>query len=326
MHDRFLLLFAMLAPAALLVWSEGKPMPEAKGGAAAALLGHELILAGGTTWREGRKLWLADVDIYDIGRADWRKGPRLPSPLAYAPALATATGIEIYGGSDGSRTLRECLRFDAASGAWRPIGRLPEARVLGRAERFSDSVYYIGGASDVNDLSHTFDTVLRRRSQTGDWERVAAMPDGGRAMLATTSLNGRMYLFGGCYVNSSGKLVNVADARVFEPATGAWKRLHDLPRATRGQSAVAADDHRIFLFGGYTASEEEAKSHGPEFGFSADVLIYETTTDRYTQLEPMPLAVIGMDFFRTENLFLGAGGEHRSRARTARLLTARFSD
>ncbi len=316
-----ILLIAMGAPATL-VWEELPPMPRAQGGAASALAGEQLIAAGGATWDGDQKLWLRDVQIFDLRARQWRMGPALPEPLAYGPALAVAGGMEIYGGSTGARSSRAILRLDAAAAAWTAVGTTPQDTVLGRAARVGEDVFLFGGCADAADLTTCTAQVSRRRD--GRWEKVSAFPAGAVALGASAVAGGKIYWFGGCSMPAGGVLANRAEAWEFDPRTFAWKRLRDLPKANRGLAAAAADDRLIYLFAGYHASVDEARGKGPEFGFSRDVWIYDVAAHQYRPASPSPLAVAGSDFFLHGDTFYAAGGEHRMRGRTARAVSARM--
>src|SRR5690242_7690070 len=131
-----LVLVALLALAAAprLSWREGRRMPLAKSGAAAALLAGRLLLAGGTYWQAGQKHWTPQVDAYDISSEEWRSGPPLPFPLSYGAYVRSERGLEVLGGWDGVRLRKECLTLDADLSKWIPSGALPEGCVYGRAE------------------------------------------------------------------------------------------------------------------------------------------------------------------------------------------------
>src|SRR6478609_10411613 len=103
-------------------WSELQPMLRSEAGGAAAYLGDELVIAGGTTWHNDVKTWLADVQIYQPGSDRWVLGPKLPVSLAYGAFIATDAGLEIFGGSDGNRTHRTSWRLDAAKKGWQQTG------------------------------------------------------------------------------------------------------------------------------------------------------------------------------------------------------------
>ncbi len=125
---------------------------------------------------------------------------------------------------------------------------------------------------------------------------------------------------------SPGKLVNRDDACSFDPRTSQWRRLRPLPHANRGLTAAAVRDHYVLLFGGYTASAQEAAGKPADFGFSSTLLAYDIERDDYTELARMPMAVSEMPMIPAGAVIFGIGGEHHMRGRTPRLLAARLHE
>ena len=187
------------------------------------------------------------------------------------------------------------------------------------------SVFILGGCPDVADLAACSDSVWRR-DDGGPWRRVSSLPGGPLALTAIAVVRGRIYVFGGCSMPPGGALVNRSAAYSFDPQTNAWATLRALPNANRGASAVAIDDRSILIFGGYTASPQEAAGKTATFGFSADVLLYEIAADSYKPATPMPLPVLGVEFVMNSRTLYGAGGEDRMRGRSARLMEGRIGE
>ncbi len=128
------------------------------------------------------------------------------------------------------------------------------------------------------------------------------------ALSAIAALGGQIYVFGGCSMPSSGQVLNHAEAYRYDPRKNIWTPLHSLPAATRGLSAVAADDRHIYLLGGYGTT------------FSAEVLVYDTQSDTYQHSIPLPVPLMATAFVRDGRTLYGAGGEDRQKSRSARLL------
>ncbi len=65
-----------IAPA--LRWKLGRDLPLPKGGYGSGFLDGKLILAGGTHWKDGQKLWLDETVAYDP------QGRSMGIPAAFA--------------------------------------------------------------------------------------------------------------------------------------------------------------------------------------------------------------------------------------------------
>lgn len=308
---RICLLFATVMTTANveLQWSTKTPMPQAQAGGAAALFGNTMIMAGGTAWDSGVKHWLKDVQLYDIAADRWRSGPALPEPLAYGAFEQSEGTLEIFGGTGGESVARSIWKIDASLTRWIRAGETPTDVLLGRAARVGRKVFLFGGCADVADLTRCSSAVWMREDES-PWREVAKLPAGPVALSASAVLKGRIFLFGGCSMASPGQLVNRAEAWSFDPATFAFRRLHDLPSANRGLSAVAAAG-RVWLFGGYVNA-----------GFTADSWSYDLAADAYTSQPPMPVAMSSIEFVARGKTLVGAGGEDRMRGRSARTFSA----
>jgi N-acetylneuraminic acid mutarotase len=229
--------------------------------------------------------------------------------------------MEVLGGSDGEKTHRECWRLEAGATQWKPSGTAPVDTVFGRAAVSGGKTYLFGGCADVVDLMGCGDGVHVREAD-GQWRRVSTLPQGPIAMPAAASVQGKTYFFGGCSMQQAGALKNRDDAYSYDPATNQWKRLRALPHANRGMTAAAANDRFILLYGGYTASVEEAAGKGPEYGFTAAVLAYDIQEDRYRDAGTAPLAAAGVELLYQTGRLYAVGGEQRMKGRSARLMTA----
>jgi N-acetylneuraminic acid mutarotase len=315
---------AFAAASGAISWRDRRAMPEGVAGGAIAAFHGEILYAGGTTWRDGVKHWLAETRRYNIAADSWEAGPALPEALAYgAHCSHPGDAFEILGGMNEKGVSRKCWRLERGSSEWRSSGELPVDSVLASSQMVTGSVYLFGGCPDVADLSHCGAAVWRR-DRKGIWAEVSKIPEAPVALSATAVVRDRIYLFGGCTPMGPGTLRNLNGANEFNTASGHWRKLRPLPSAARAMSAVTLDDHRILLAGGYTASQDDAKAHGPDFGFSAAAWIYHIDSDQFESVAPLPFPVAGMELLASDGKVFGAGGEHRMRGRTPRLLEASF--
>ncbi|MEJ7609092.1 MAG: hypothetical protein WKF37_23175 [Bryobacteraceae bacterium] len=116
----------------------------AEAGGAAGWLNGELVIAGGTAWRDEQKIWLTHTQLYSPKTKAWRRGPALPHAMAYGPSVYTSSGLEIFGGTDGLKVYRESWRLDAKKLAWAKIGEVPADVLLGKAIAVAGDIYLIG--------------------------------------------------------------------------------------------------------------------------------------------------------------------------------------
>jgi len=312
----FLLVAACTAQAQAPVsieWSLGPEMPAATAGGATGMLGDDLIVAGGTFWHTpDAKRYVPWTQICDTRVGAWRMGPDLPAERAYAFSAVIGERMYVMGGAgqDGQAVADGWVLQRGAGGEyeWRPGPALPVAANWMAGGVIGSVLYCTGGAPA--DLSTAYNAVyaLDTADPRAAWRELPAMPGPPTTILAATTCDGDLYVFGGYRVDRDpGE--NVDDAWCFDVSEERWERIRDLPFAGRALSALALDDRRILIFGPYVQSAREAAIHGQEHGHSAAVLLYDTAEDRYYHLEPMPHSVVQIFFALRDRTLFGAGGE-----------------
>jgi hypothetical protein len=296
--------------APVISWTEGRPMPQGRASFAGGLVGGALVVAGGTYWRDGVKLWSDVVDLYDPAAGAWRPGPALPHPLAYAAvASAAGSGLEVFGGHDGKDVALDTWVLPDPAGAWRRSGALPSSRLHGRAETLGGRTYLLGGARSVADFRAAHGDLLVRGAGSAEWTVEVELPGGPRLLMASAVARQTLYMFGGLRSNAAGVLENLPDAHRYDPSAKRWTRLADLPYGARGLTATVVSDRWIYLFGGNTASTEEENRRAPDHGYLRRVLVYDIEADRYTEATPLPRPAMLLDFVLSRGVLYGAGGE-----------------
>ena len=302
----------------VLQWKQGKQLILAKGGYSSGILHGKLLLAGGTHWKDNQKLWTDEVVAYDPVRDHWESFPPLPKPLAYGASAADEDVFYFLGGAGPEKPERAGCRLkrQGSTYRWEEFTQLPADRCYSRAVVLGEQLFLVGGSESVSDLSKASTTLLSLSlKKPAPWKTMRPMPADGRAVFAATSCDNKLYVFGGCLVDRK-TLRNLASAYRYEPETDQWTRLRDLPAPTRACGASAADNRFIFLFGGYSAPNDQssAAEHGQ---FEKRVFRYDTKLDTYDEMPSLPYANADMSFHFLKNAFYGAGGEPQQKARAA---------
>ena len=91
------------SPALAAEWEPMPPLPEANGGFIGGALGEDLVIAGGTNWRDGTKHWLDGIFVFETSRKAWREAGRLTVPCAYAASGTSDGRLYFTGGSGGEK-------------------------------------------------------------------------------------------------------------------------------------------------------------------------------------------------------------------------------
>lgn len=296
----------------MLSWHERHVMPEGTSGGGAAFLSGELVMAGGTVWRDGVKHWLTSTYVYDRREDAWTLGPALPEPLAYGASVRTERSLEVLGGGNESGVSHKCWRLDAGASKWVECGDLPAGSLLGTGASVDGQAYLFGGCDDM-DLNHCSSAVLKRDAK-GSWNKVSEIPGGAIAMFASAVLHDQVYLFGGCEKTASGAH-NSDRAFRYDAKKNEWKTLKPVPAAARGMNAVPLDGRHVLLIGGYTNSTA---------GFTDAEYVYDTVEDRYEPAVAFPVPIMGMAVLQHGGSIWALGGEDKARHRSARMFEAKL--
>lgn len=296
-------------------------MPVAVAGHAAAPVQAQILVAGGTTWENGEKLWLRQVWTYDAKADRWEERGMLPRPTAYAVGIAGDNLLYLVGGSDGQRALRECygLRIERGHLRFETLPSLPEGRVYAAGARIGRWLYVVGGTRHPDRLEEATSTLLALNLERieGGWQTLAPLPGPARFNCAAASCGGALYVFGGAYLARPGTVENLSDAWCFDPKAKRWEHLPKAPFAARGWTAIAGDAHTLLLFGGYTASAKESEGKPDHFGFTDRILRYHTVQRTYDEVGRLPCPTIGAVPALLEGTLFLFGGEPAKRQRGA---------
>jgi N-acetylneuraminic acid mutarotase len=288
-------------------WKEKQPLPEATAGAASAVVGHDLVVAGGTQWNGDSKRWLDCVNLYSFENGQWRNGPKLPKAFAYGCFAVTQAGLEIIGGCDSAGPYRDSWALQSVDSEWRRSEDAPQSFVFGAAENWSRHLHVFGGCASDRDPANAHGEVWIRNTNRV-WHQISVLPRRNVLLSAHACAGDKVYLFGGYSVSPGGGVLNHDEAFSFDCNTHEWVSLRKLPLAARGSSAVALDNRWIVILGGYST------------GFLKTVLFYDIARDRYEEGTPLPIGLLDTHFVLYKDEIYGAGGEDRARGRTSKCL------
>ena len=285
-------------------WRPIAPLPVPNGGFAAGAVNGKVIIAGGTTWKDGVKVWLDEVWAYDAAVNRWDPKGRLPRPLAYGVCAESRDALLIAGGFDGTSGRTEVLRIRENHEVGTLTNRLlyPACLAVGGILEGQPSrgLFIFGGSPDPAKL----DAVLLTGQRVGLGKDGAEIDTPHFFIAASAVCGGALHVFGGARAASPTTVTNLAAAWVCR--SGEWKPLAPLPVALRGVTALRLDDTHLYLAGGYGGDPE---------GFRSDAWIYDTVRNTYTPAKPLPIAaMVGLVSDGTHVYCLG--GEDAMKHRT----------
>jgi hypothetical protein len=268
-------------------WEPIAPLPVPNGGFAAGAVQGQIVIAGGTTWKDDVKVWLDDVWIYDAATNQWKPLGKLPHPLAYGVAAEVEEGLLIAGGFDGKQARDEVLKIDAD----RKIAITPHELSQGTSlavggllgSGIHKSLFVFGGSPDPAKL----DGVLPFGQQVLlDAGKTEQLPEDKSVHLfiSTGAVSGNLfYAFTSARATSATTVENLSEARVFRAETKVWTPIRPYPMPWRGVTALRLDDTQIYLAGGYGGDPES---------FRSAAFVYDTKKNTYRLGKSLPIAAM----------------------------------
>ncbi|MBL9210352.1 MAG: hypothetical protein JNL92_07775 [Opitutaceae bacterium] len=297
-------------------WERLAPLPVPNGGFIGAASGGRIIAAGGVTWKGDTKIWLDGIWSYDPGRNAWSETGKLPAPLAYSVSGSDGTTTWFAGGSSGVTTGRSLWRIDPGQ-APRVIAAIEPALVYAAGALIGTTLYAAGGSDDQAAIERITSAFFGIDIRNGKATRLPDYPESSLTTGTAAAVGGKLYVFGGARWDAAAKaVVNHASAHAFSPDTNRWERLPPLPHPGRGFKAVALDERRILLAGGYRNDEVE---------FVRDAYVFDTQTRTFTPTVALPYAAM-VTLIQSGEWLYCLGGEDRKRHRTDAVYRIRWQE
>jgi N-acetylneuraminic acid mutarotase len=171
------------------MWSKAAPLPEPRGGHAAAVLAGKIHVIGGGNSRST----LADHSEFDPASNSWVE--RTPLPRSEGSPAAVVFNGKLYaiGGRSGGSDFGNVYIYDPATDRW---GEGPpiEPRGTAGAAAYCGKIYVFGGESQAKNT--VLSDVLRLDSTSAVWQTAQPMPTA-RNYARAALLGGSVYLIGG---------------------------------------------------------------------------------------------------------------------------------
>jgi len=219
---------------------------------------------GGTTWRDGKKIYLSDAWATRKGDARWQAQSPLPEGLANFSCGIFGDKIYIVGGSNGAKTLSSMLMLDisAKKTVWQKLDcDLPVKSYYSSSIVMDGKLYVFGGLSEDSVWSSATNLLFEidLKSEKKTWKALTPLPGQPRALSGICESGGSLYIFGGaCSSGILNRAVdNLCDVWKYEPDTNKWTRLPDMPYPCRCGLAMPYKDKIIFMPGCITLADGE---------------------------------------------------------------------
>ena len=242
-------------------WRFLQDAPTARLMAAWTVLDGKIWIVGGMS--HGTTLDL--MQSYDPLTGTWQSGPSLPIPLHHATAATYRGEVVVVGGASDNLAQASNKVFALRGGSWVELPSLGHARAAAAAAVVGDKLVVVGGQNEKQLVAQT--EVFDGES----WTQADDLPTP-REHLAAVSDGTYVYTVGGRFLSSD---KNSAAFERFDPASGEWVKLVDMP-TPRGSFGAAYIEGRVVAVGG----EEPTQ-------VLATVEMYDIADEKWTVLTPM---------------------------------------
>ncbi|MFQ6041883.1 MAG: kelch repeat-containing protein [Candidatus Poribacteria bacterium] len=293
MFMAFVMMLAGLSCISALAWGQDtgfwttlSPMPTAREGVAAAVVGGEVYAIGGYEYDNlgTFRTILATVEKYKPTADNWQSIKPMPSARAYLAAATVNDKIYAIGGWyaewDGSEWVNKQVLstvevYDPVTKSWNVAADMQTPRSGFAVAVANNKIYAIGGWNPGNRVLSTIEVY---DPATDTWSAVAPMPTA-RAYLTAAAVNNRIYAIGGYVINpATGLEESSSIVEMYDPVSNTWSTVVSMPTA-RDRLAAAAVNDRIYAIGGWNIGSQQSLDINEE---------YNPFTGSWRVVAPMP--------------------------------------
>jgi N-acetylneuraminic acid mutarotase len=277
-----------LAPRKLQPASEWRSLPDAPTPRlmmAWTVLDDKIWIAGGMS--HGTTLQI--VQSYDPLTGAWQAQPPLPVPLHHATATTYRGEVVVIGGASDELANASNKVYALRGGSWVELPSLTHARAAAAAAVVGDKLVVAGGQNEKQLVPQT--EVFDGQS----WKDAADLPTP-REHLAAVSDGFYVYTVGGRFLSAD---KNSAAFERFDPQSGEWTKLVDMP-TPRGSYGATFIDGRIVALGG----EEPTR-------VLSTAEMYDIAEGKWISLPPIPTARHGEVVVTVGDTVYCIGGANR---------------
>jgi N-acetylneuraminic acid mutarotase len=224
-------------------------MSVARAGHTATLLadGRVLVAGGGTK----------SAELYDPSKGAWSTTGSMSVARTGATATLLSDGMVLVAGGccNGGLGLASAELYDPGTGKWSSTGGLKVPRVGHTATLLADGeVLVTGGACEFGCSNASFFSNLASAElynpATGKWSLTGSMHVGREFHTATLLSAGMVLVAGGFSGCDDSFCSSVAEAELYDAATGTWSTTRSMHVAREQQLASLLPDGRVLVAGG----------------------------------------------------------------------------
>ena len=166
---------------------------------------------------------------------------------------------------------------------WTEKMDMPTARFYPTSFVFNNKIYVVGGETNLVPL----DILEEYSPDTNSWTTKTPMPTS-RSMTAAHVVNGKIYVIGGMGDFEGSVWPPISKVEEYDAVTDTWAVKSDMPTARSALMSAVYND-KIYVISGITGPRT-ANWSGEEYPKTDVVEVYDTATDTWSTLSPIPTA------------------------------------
>lgn len=334
-------------------------------GPVVGVINEQLIVAGGANfpdklpWLGGKKIYNNNISIFSKQKNEIHPhiiSSKLPYNIAYAANCVTPLGIAYAGGENelGLSQKVYLLTFDNVPTKikYKSLPDLPQS-ITNASLIFNDNILYLLGGENETNTSQQF-LCLNFNDISKGWIRLPQLPKPLSNMVAVIQLvNGKKQIFviGGRTKQQNNITVFSSEVYSFDVKINKWYSRQSLPYAIAAGTGYTFSEKYIILFGGDKGEQfnnvettilsskievdQDKKQNLINYknkllethpGFSQEILLYNTATNRWTKNGVIPFNTsVTTNAVQWGDEIVIPSGEIKAGIRTPRIISAKIS-
>jgi len=219
---------------------------------AMTVLDDKLIIAGGKT-KSGK----VTDKILVLDKGEWKDFSKMPTVKASAVAVGYQSFLIVVGGNVIVKrkwfALTTTELLDTTNGFWHTCDDLPLPYLQLKAAVVNNTLYLLGGKSIKSSLQVFTASLDNLSSHQLKWQ---SLPDTPWCFSTPVVLHNKFLLTVGGR-QPSDMTSQTREVCAFNPSTGSWKQIANIPAARSFPAVVGVTDGKIILLGGMTNTQQE---------------------------------------------------------------------
>jgi hypothetical protein len=264
---------ALFDPIARTWAAQTAPLATARRRHTATRLGDGRVVVAGGRGTDGAPL--ATVEMFAPGTGTWSSpATALATARSGHSATLAGKGVVVAGGTSArGAALASAELLDPATLTWTAVGPMTEARTGHAAVLLgTGAVLVVGGAVPTGDGERALASCELYDPQTKTWTPTGSLATPRKGHQATLLPGGKVLVTGGDAVPAIPYRVDsLASAEVYDPNTGLWKPVDDLPGGGRSGHRCVRTPRGAVVIGGVgrpraTAGYRDVAAFNPATG------------------------------------------------------------